>query len=262
MLRADEICVDLGGTAILHDVTLAVAPGETVALLGPNGAGKSTLLAVLSGALKPRHGRVTLDGVPLADWEPARLARRRAVLAQHSALSFPFRAIEVAMLGRSPHAGRSSRTRDLAVVADCLRRTDVTHLADRIYTTLSGGERQRVHLARSLAQIDGAGNDGDGAARYLLLDEPTSSLDLAHQHATLATARCTAADGAGVVAVLHDPNLAAMHADRIVVLRDGRIIADGTPETALTEVMVRETWNMPVRIERHPTRDCPLIVAL
>ena len=262
MLRAEDVRVRLAGTPILQGVSLSVAPGEVVALLGPNGAGKSTLLATLSGTLAPHGGRVTLDGKPLASWEPGALARRRAVLAQHSPLSFPFRVIEVALLGRSPHAGRSRRQHDLAVTAACLRETAVTHLADRIYTTLSGGERQRVHVARALAQIDFASAGTGDVARYLLLDEPTSSLDLAHQHATLATARRAAAAGMGVLAFLHDPNLAAMHADRIAVLSGGRVVADGAPAEALTEAIVGDTYGMAVRIDRHPTRGCPLVVAV
>ncbi len=262
MLRACNIRVDLGQTIVLHDVSLSIAPGEVVAVLGPNGAGKSTLLAVLSGALVPHTGHATLENRPLSRWSPQALARKRAVLPQHSELAFPFRVLEVVLLGRSPHAGTTSRGKDLAVAKGALMETEANHLADRIYTTLSGGERQRVQMARILSQIDFSTTNNQVADRYLLLDEPTSSLDLAHQHATLVTARRAADRGIGVMAILHDLNLAAMYADRIVVLHGGRVAAEGLPEDVLTETMVRQAFNLSVSITRHPTRGCLHVIAV
>jgi iron complex transport system ATP-binding protein len=262
MLVARDIDVTLGRAPVLRGVGLALAPGEVLAVLGPNGAGKSTLLAVLSGAEAPDAGWVGLDDRPLAAWAPAALARRRAVLPQHSELVFAFTAFEVALLGRSPHAGRSSRARDLAAVVWALTEAEVAHLADRVYTTLSGGERQRVQLARVLAQIGPLGPEAPDAARYLLLDEPTSSLDLAHQHATLAAARRAASAGVAVLVVLHDLNLAAMYADRLLVLSAGRIAAEGGADAVLSEALVADVFDLEVRVTRHPTRDCLHLVAI
>jgi len=262
MLQARDIRVDLGQATVLHGVSLSVRPGEVVAVLGPNGAGKSTLLAVLSGALTPCMGRACLEDRPLAEWAPQALARKRAVLPQHSELAFSFRVLEVVLLGRSPHAGISSREKDLLVAKAALVETESGHLAGRIYTTLSGGERQRVQLARILTQIDFPEMNGSSADRYLLLDEPTSSLDLAHQHATLETARRAADRGIGVVAILHDLNLAAMYADRIVVLHGGRVAAEGVPEDVLTEAMVHHAFDLSVNVTRHPTRGCPHVIAV
>jgi iron complex transport system ATP-binding protein len=267
MLRADEIRVRYGAAEVLKGPSLAVAPGEVVAVLGPNGAGKSTLLAVLAGTLRPQRGAAALEGRALAEWSPRALALRRAVLPQQSELAFGFSVLEVVLLGRSPHAGTSTRDADLAVAEACHAEAEVAHLAGRVYTTLSGGERQRVQLARVLAQIgfpdvgfpDG-GVAGDG--RYLLLDEPTASLDLAHQHATLRTARRAAARGIGVLAILHDLNLAALYADRLVVLSRGKLAAEGPPEAVLTEALVREVFDLAVQITRHPTRGCPQVVAV
>ncbi|WP_319633597.1 heme ABC transporter ATP-binding protein [Pelagibius marinus] len=256
-LRADDIHVRFGTAEVLKGPSLAVAPGEVVAVLGPNGAGKSTLLSVLSGALTPQGGQAALEGKALAHWPPSRLARRRAVLPQHSELSFGFPVLEVVLLGRSPHAGTSSREEDLFIAQACLAEAEVTHLAQRVYTTLSGGERQRVQLARALAQIDFPEGQRHHHDRYLLLDEPTSSLDLAHQHATLRTARRAAARGIGVLAILHDLNLAAMYADRLVVLHGGALAAAGTPEAVLTEDLVRRAFDLQVVLSRHPTRGCP-----
>ena len=262
MLEARDVRLALGGAPVLNGVSLAVAPGEVVAVLGPNGAGKSTLLGVLSGARVPDEGRAALDDRRLATWKPQELARRRAVLPQHSELGFSFRVLEVVLIGRSPHMGFSSRERDLAVAVAALSETGSVHLADRIYSTLSGGERQRVQLARILAQADFADTAGACAARYLLLDEPTANLDLAHQHATLETACRAAGRGMGVVAVLHDINLAAMYANRIAILKDGHLSAQGTPDDILTEAMVRHAFDLPVTVERHPTRGCPNVIAI
>jgi iron complex transport system ATP-binding protein len=266
MLSADEIRVRYGAAEVLKGPSLAVAPGEVVAVLGPNGAGKSTLLAVLAGTLRPQRGAAALEGRALAEWSPRALALRRAVLPQQSELAFGFSVLEVVLLGRSPHAGTSTRDADLAVAEACLAEAEVAHLAGRVYTTLSGGERQRVQLARVLAQIGfpdvGFPDAAGGAGRYLLLDEPTASLDLAHQHATLRTARRAAARGIGVLAILHDLNLAALYADRLVVLSRGTLAAAGAPEAVLTEALVREVFDLAVQITRHPTRGCPQIVAV
>jgi iron complex transport system ATP-binding protein len=259
MLRADDIGVSYGPAEVLRGPSLAVAPGEVVAVLGPNGAGKSTLLAVLAGTLRPHRGEAALEGKALAAWAPRALALRRAVLPQHSELAFGFSVLEVVLLGRSPHAGTATRDQDLAVAEACLAEAEVAPLAGRSYPTLSGGERQRVQLARVLAQIDfpaaGTGREG----RYLLLDEPTASLDLAHQHATLRTARRAAARGIGVLAILHDLNLAAMYADRLVVLSGGRLAAEGSAEAVLTEDLVLAAFDLPVHVTRHPTRGCPQV---
>jgi iron complex transport system ATP-binding protein len=261
MLRADEIRVRYGAAEVLRGPSLAVAPGEVVAVLGPNGAGKSTLLAVLAGSLRPQRGAAALEGRALAEWSPRALALRRAVLPQHSELAFGFPVLEVVLLGRSPHAGTTSRAEDLAVAEACLAEAEVSHLVHRLYTTLSGGERQRVQLARVLAQIDYPRGERR-APRYLLLDEPTSSLDLAHQHATLRTARRAAERGIGVLAILHDLNLAALYADRLVVLSRGALAAEGAPQAVLTEALVREVFDLAVQITRHPTRGCPQVVAV
>ena len=262
MLQARDIRVDLGQTTVLHGISLSVAPGEVVAVLGPNGAGKSTLLAVLSGALSPRTGTASLENRLLSKWSPQALARKRAVLPQHSELAFSFRVLEVVLLGRSPHAGISSRENDLTVATAALMEAESGHLADRIYTTLSGGERQRVQLARILAQVDLPATNGLSGDRYLLLDEPTANLDLAHQHATLETARRAAERGIGVLAILHDINLAAMYANRIVILHGGHLVAEGAPDDVLTEAMVNRTFALSVSVTRHPTRGCPHVIAV
>ena len=253
MLALDRITVRIGSRVLLDGVTLGVAAGTFTAVVGPNGAGKSTLLAVASGARVPEGGAATLDGRPLAAYAPDALARRRALLPQESLLAFGFTGVEVALLGRTPH--RTGHAADEAAAARALADADAEPFADRRYPTLSGGEKQRVQLARTLAQLDGP------EAAVLLLDEPTAALDLAHQHRVLATAKALAADrGLAVVAVLHDLNLAAQYADRIALLKGGRLVGEGPPADVLRADLVRATFDVPVVVLPHPCLACPLVV--
>jgi iron complex transport system ATP-binding protein len=230
--------------ALVSRVSLSVCAGEVVALIGPNGAGKSTLLRVLAGELAPDEGLVGLDGRPLHEWGVAALTRRRAVLAQATHVPFPVTAKDVVALGRIPHAGRASAEEDGAAVAAALRAAGIAHLAARQYQTLSGGEQQRTQLARVLAQLDHEAAMADGAPRYLLLDEPTSALDLAQQQAILSMVRTLAKRGVGVLAVLHDLNLAAGFADRIVALSDGKVVAEGPPESVLCPAIIAAAFGV------------------
>ena len=254
LLHAHGLRVRRGPRAVLDGVDVALAAGELLVVVGPNGAGKSTLLRVLAGELRPHEGAVRLLDRPLGAWAPEALARVRAVLPQESSLAFPFSALEVVMLGRAPHGGRAG-AHAYDVCRAALDAVGMTAYARRPYPTLSGGERQRVQLARVLAQIwpadDGAA-DAAMPARLLFLDEPTAALDLAQQHRALAAARRFAGHGVAVLAVLHDINLAAQHADRVLVLHDGRVAALGPPDEVLTPAVVRRVFGMPVVRVPHP----------
>jgi iron complex transport system ATP-binding protein len=223
MFEARNITVKIGAKTILDDVSLEIKTGEIVALLGANGAGKSTLLKALCGDVKLQAGEIFLENCLLHNWHYHRLARKRAILLQHSSLNFPFTAREVALLGRTPHIRGNESAKDLEIVEKALNLVEAAHLADQSFPTLSGGERQRVQLARVLAQIWDGGENPEKPARYLLLDEPVSSLDLAHQHLTLQIARRLSRENTGVLVVLHDLNLAAQYADRICLMRNGQI---------------------------------------
>jgi iron complex transport system ATP-binding protein len=238
----ERVSVLRGGRAILGAASLKARAGEFLALCGPNGAGKTTALSVMAGTLAPDEGTVTLDGVALAKQPPRALARRRAVLPQTPLLGFPFRVHEVVAMGRTPHEGRSTRAEDAEIVAAAMARTDVFHMAERNYLTLSGGEKQRVHLARMLAQLWTA--PGDGADRWLLLDEPTAALDLKYQLRLIKLLSGLAADGWGVVAVLHDLALVRQHADRAVLFREGRVAADGPATDVLTTERIFEVFDL------------------
>lgn len=242
-LQLNGISVRRAGRTILHNVDLAVAPGEVVAVLGPNGAGKSTLLAVAAGDLAPDSGQVTLDGQALQRFNGAALARRRAVLPQRDGLNFPFTVGEVVGLGRIPHAGQPGGAgADRQAIASALAEAGLSQFGNRTFTALSGGERQRVQLARVLAQLEGQAD----VARWMLLDEPSSALDLAHQQRLVAVVRRAAQRGIGVFVILHDPTLAAAMADRIVLLAQGQVLADGPAERVLTGDHLLSLYGLPV----------------
>lgn len=260
MLEARHISVILGGRCLLDDVSLTLAAGEVTALLGPNGAGKSTLLKTLSGDLQPTRGAVYLDGRPLDGWSLIERARRRAVLPQDSSPAFSFTAFEVVLLGRAPHVALAETPHDIAIARRAMEQTGVGHLALQRYPSLSGGERRRVQFARALAQIWEP--LPDGAARWLLLDEPTAGLDLARQYEAMAVARQLAQEGVGVVVVVHDLNLAAYVADRVVLLERGRVAAEGCPEDALTPERIRSAFGLEVSVTPHPRHGRPCFIPL
>jgi iron complex transport system ATP-binding protein len=256
MLAARDLSIARGGRRILDQVSVTVAPGEFLAVIGPNGAGKSTLLHALAGSLAPDDGTIELDGRALSAWPARDLSRRRAVLTQSPSLTFAFTALQLVLIGRSPHMGSHPGRADLRAAAAAMKETGIAHLAERSYLTLSGGERQRVHLARVLAQLH-VEEPGD---RYLLLDEPTNNLDLGHQHLALSAARRMAEQGAGIVAILHDPNHAVAYADRIHVLHRGRTYAEGAAGEVMNERLMRDVFDVTACVLREPQRDRPYIV--
>ena len=251
MLAATDLALALAGRIVLADVNLALAPGALTVVVGPNGAGKSTLLKALSGTLAPARGQVTLDGMPLAAWSRHALARRRAVLAQNQHVAFPFTVFEVVALGQVTGAVYGSQALR-RVVMESLAAVDLASYAGRFFQALSGGEQQRVQVARILCQLGGAATGRDGAPKWLFLDEPTSSLDVPHQLAVLDIARAHARRGGGALAVLHDLNLASLYADRIVMIRDGRIVADSTPDDVLEETRMRAVFSDRLRVIADP----------
>lgn len=242
MLQAQGICVRVGAKLLIEDISLDLTSGEFLAVLGPNGAGKSTLLSAIAGDRTVASGAVLLDDKPIGQWNKIALARRRAVLPQHSAVAFDFTGMQIATLGLLAHRDRLSERQMRALAEQALDETEALAFADRPYTVLSGGERQRVQLARVLAQCD-----ADAAARpFLLLDEPISGLDLAHQHAALASARRRTDRGMGVLAVLHDINMAARYADSVAILENGHMTALGASDAMLTPERLSVVFATPI----------------
>lgn len=227
------------GPYALLGVDLTVRPGEWVALLGPNGSGKSTLLRVMAGLLRPRAGEVFLEGKPLPAHGSYARGRLLAYLPQGGPYPEGLLVEEVVRLGRLPHLGLWGRERreDAEAVEWALEVTGASRFRGRYLGSLSGGERQRVLLARALA----------ARPRYLLLDEPTTFLDLEYQGGLLALFQNLVVKGMGILSVLHDPNQAAL-AGRVAVLKGGRLLAEGRPEAVLTETLLQNLYGTGVRV--------------
>lgn len=239
-LAVSGVIAGYPGLQVLNGIDLTLRTGECVALVGPNGSGKSTVLRLLTDRLRPTAGEVTLDGEAVSRLNRFALARAVALVAQQPQTPSGFLVADVVAMGRTPHLGLfgGPRAADAAAVAAAMRDTDIADLAGRRVETLSGGERQRVVLARALAQ----------EARYLLLDEPTNHLDLRYQLELLAFARREAERGTGVLLVLHDLNLAALVADRLVLLAGGAILADGAPAEVLEAGLLRRAYGADVSV--------------
>ena len=252
MIDAQNLVYSIHGRRLTDNVSLTLPGGEIVAILGPNGAGKSTLLRQLTGYLKPDSGRCTLLGKPLPEWPLTELAKTRAVMRQNSHMAFPFSVREVIRMGRHPHRTHNPRDETEHIMALC----DCSQLASRDYRQLSGGEQQRVQLARALAQLW-----CDGSPRgWLFLDEPTSALDLFHQQHLLRLLKTLTRKGhLHVCIVLHDLNLAALWADRIVLLHGGNIVAEGAPAEVLQADTLTRWYGAEVHVGTHPTSGGPQI---
>ena len=251
-LELSNITVLRQRRTILDDVSLTVEPGQVVALVGPNGAGKSTLLGVCAAAIHPDKGSVQWEGSDLAALSAPELALVRSHLPQDPMGDVGFTAREVVAMGRYAlqRAGATDHAKDIRVVAEAMRAFDVDGFADRPIRTLSGGERARVAIARTLVQH----------APVILLDEPTAALDLAHQERVLAQVADETRWNTAVAVVLHDLNLAATHAQRIIVVSAGSIVADGPPPEVLRDDLLSEVYRRPLAVIDHPFRDVPLVV--
>ena len=253
VLEVAGIACAYDGTDVLSDVTLRLSSGDFMAVAGPNGSGKSTLIRALSRVLKPRLGSALLESQDLYALPARRSAQAIAFLPQETALEFEFNCREVVLMGRAPHLGRfeSESERDLAVVREAMERTSTWELRDRPVLELSGGERQRVLLARAFAQ----------EPQVLLLDEPTAHLDLAFQVQILRLVRALRDEKkTAVLASLHDLNLAAAYADRIVLLSKGKIAAAGTPRDVLSEAVLSPVFGSEVTVRTHPDTGAPLVL--
>jgi iron complex transport system ATP-binding protein len=240
MLRAENLALP----GRLAGIGLTLRPGEVTAILGPNGAGKSSLVACLAGLLQPASGAVLLDDEPLAMLPPRHRARQIGYLPQGPEIAWDVTVETLVALGRLPwqgaalHRAHAAPADDARAVAAALAAMDLDALRHRPVSRLSGGERARALAARVLA----------GEPRWLIADEPLANLDLAHAAALIALLKRQAhAEGRGVVVVLHDLATAMNHADRAVVVQQGRVAADGPPETALTDDLITRVWRLPAR---------------
>lgn len=251
-LRLEGATLGYRGGPVVRAVDLELPPGGFVGLIGPNASGKTTLLKAMSRVLRPRQGRATLDGEDLWRLPPMAVARSVAAVAQGLPPAFPLLAQELVLMGRLPHLRRfqGEGPRDLAVARRALSLTGTLPLADRSLAELSGGERQRLSIARALAQ----------EPKYLLLDEPTAHLDINYKVELLdLLRRLNRVEGMAVLVILHDLNLAALYCDQLVLLRDGRVHARGSPEAVLLASHLQEVYGSHTVISRHPIRGVPQV---
>lgn len=258
MLVTEQAGYAVNDAWLVSEINLTLVPGRLAVIIGPNGAGKSTLLRLLTGELKPSQGSVRVNGQKLGDYAPAELSKLRAVVPQHTILAFPFTVIEVVQLGVTvpglmAHGAKSERLAEAM-----LAKLGLAELAGRDYSSLSGGERQRVHVARALCQLEGAPQSD--APRALLVDEPTSSLDIAHQLEVLRELRAQARTGRIVVAVLHDLNLSAAYADDVLLLANGRAQAFGAPRDILSDALLSSAYRCNVKLNHVPDNSGPFLL--
>lgn len=241
LLRVERLSRRFGALTAVADVSLDLVPGECHAVIGPNGAGKSTLVKALSGTVGPCHGSVRLAGDELSTLSRREIARRVAVVPQEPVFDFPFTALELVLLGRHPHLSGLAfeSATDVALARAALERIGAGELSERPVDELSSGERQRVVLARALAQ----------EAPVLLLDEPSSFLDLRYQVELFDLLRELAAEGRAVLAVLHDLNLAAEYCDRVILLAGGRVAAAGATAEVLTWAHLTRVYGTEVYVD-------------
>ncbi|MFT0850362.1 heme ABC transporter ATP-binding protein [Achromobacter sp. F4_2707] len=266
-LYCHHLSVMRGRKRVLNNVSLAVGRGEMVGILGANGAGKSTLLSTLAGELAidsslHRECPVLVNGRSIVELTVPELSRLRAVLPQNPELIFDLAVEEVVSMGLYPFP-ELDRQACQALLDEAIAQADIGHLWERRYLELSGGEQQRVQFARTLAQVLAASRAG-GSGCYLLLDEPSSSLDPAHQHGLLRAARQAATQaGAGVLVVLHDVNLAALYCDRLALMADGGVLACGSPQEVLLPGLLQQVYGTAAHVQAHPMHaHVPLVVFL
>ena len=247
MFHAVDISFSRGKRKIISDANLELRAGELTVVIGPNGAGKSTLLKLLTGDLRPTTGNIWFDGRVLQHWNARDLAARRAVLSQSTTLVFPFTVHEVISLG---FPERSSSLERHTIIREALQSFDLVGFEHRLYQELSGGEQQRVHLARVVCQLKSSSATGP---KFIFLDEPVSNLDIKHQINTLTAMRGLLSPELGAFVILHDLNLAACFADRVVIIHDGRIVANDTTARALKSETLRRVFDVDVNVVRRGT---------
>lgn len=256
MLKIKNVSYEIKSRKIIQDISVEIGTGKLIAILGANGAGKSTLIKLLSQEYKPTKGNVYWKGKELAKMPIKQMALKRAVLTQNIHMSQDFPVEEVVLMGRYPHFKNYPRKEDLKAVNQAKQQTNIEELAQRSYGSLSGGEKQRVQLARALAQLNDSGQNHN---KLLLLDEPLNNLDIRYQHQCLKLAKDFAQQGNTVLLVIHDINLAALYADKILLLNRGQLEMYGTPEEVLTEKCLSKCYQFSVKVATHPYYHCPVV---
>ena len=243
-IQTEGVKFDIGNKNILKGISIDVNSKEIIGIIGPNGSGKSTFLKCIYRTLKPSSGIIKLGDINLDGIKLKESAKKMAVVSQHNYYDFDFSVGEMVLMGRSPHKKMMERDsyRDYEIMNDALNRVDMLHFKDRNFNSLSGGEQQRIILARALAQ----------ETDCLILDEPTNHLDIKYQLQLMNIVKSLDIE---VIAAIHDLNIAAMYCDKIYVLKDGRIVAYGTPKEVLTKELIKEVYEVDAIVNEDKEND-------
>lgn len=255
MVKAHQISYKHKEFHILEGIDFSLEYGEFLAIVGPNGAGKSSLLSVLANEIKQGNQKILFKDKPISDWEVRELSQHKAKFSQHNSNDITLDVKDVVMMGRYPYFDAQPRKEDLEAMNNMMYETDVYHLKDREYNTLSGGEKQRVHLSRVMAQLQ-----NDIAHKLLFLDEPLNNLDVKHQYKALEIIKKFTQKANSAIVVLHDLNLAAQFADKILLMKSGKVAAHGTPQEVFTADTISKAYNFPCTICDHPITNNPMII--
>ncbi|SIQ44320.1 iron complex transport system ATP-binding protein [Chryseobacterium sp. RU37D] len=254
MIKAHQISYKHKEFHILDSVDVHLEYGEFLAIVGPNGAGKSSLLSVLANEVKSKQ-KILFKDKNIVEWEIRDLSKHKAKFSQHNSNDIPLEVKDVVMMGRYPYFDAQPRQEDHEAMNSMMYETDVFHLKDREYNILSGGEKQRVHLSRVMAQLQ-----NEIAHKLVFLDEPLNNLDVKHQYKALEIIKNFTKKANSAIVVLHDLNLAAEFADKILLMKSGKVSAYGTPEEVFTAENISEAYNFPCIICDHPITNNPMIV--
>lgn len=255
MIKAHQVSYKHKEFHILDGIDVSVEYGEFLAIVGPNGAGKSSLLSVLANEVKQGKQKIVFKDKPITDWEVRELSQHKAKFSQHNSNDITLEVKDVVMMGRYPYFDAQPRKEDLEAMNNMMYETDVFHLKDREYNTLSGGEKQRVHLSRVMAQLQNS-----IAHKLLFLDEPLNNLDVKHQYKALEIIKKFTQKANSAIVVLHDLNLAAQFADKILLMKSGKVAAHGTPQEVFTADTISKAYNFPCTICDHPITNNPMII--
>ncbi len=254
MIRAHQISYRHKEFHILDGIDVSLEYGEFLAIVGPNGAGKSSLLSILANEVKSKQ-EIIFKNKNISDWEVRELSKHKAKFSQHNSNDIPLEVKDVVMMGRYPYFESRPRQEDHEAMNNMMYETDIFHLKDREYNTLSGGEKQRVHLSRVLAQLQ-----NEIAHKLLFLDEPLNNLDVKHQYKALEIIKKFTKKSNSAIVVLHDLNLAAQYADKILLMKSGKVAAFGTPDEVFTAENISSAYNFPCSICAHPITHKPMII--
>jgi iron complex transport system ATP-binding protein len=255
MLEAFKVSYSHKKFSILDNIDIAVNHGELLVIVGPNGAGKSTLLSLLANEISRNEEPIFFKKKTFEEWDEKELPYNKAKFSQHNNNDIPLSVKDVVVMGRYPYFNSVPGKKDHEAVAKAMEETDIATLKDRDYNSLSGGEKQRVHLARVLAQLD-----NEVSQKLIFLDEPLNNLDVLHQHRILHTIKNFTAKGNTAIMVLHDLNLAAQFADKVMLLKKGKIVSHDVPDKVFTREIISRVYNFPCIVCPNPVNKNPLII--